>query len=113
MAQEVAGEVAQDRDGLGRVAGKDSALVLREGDVEHPVGTTLDAPVAAHSRTEGFGAERPSQGRSGRVLAVGGSPGERPPFAGLTIREALGRLFPFRISRGKGRDCLADRLREG
>ena len=55
LVEEVEGDVAQDGEVLGGVAGPDAALVLAEGDVEHPVEAVLDAPVVADGAGEGVG----------------------------------------------------------
>ena len=47
LAQEVEGHVAQGGQMVGGVAGAHAALVLAQGDVEHPVEGVFDAPVAA------------------------------------------------------------------
>ena len=79
LAQEVEGEVAQGGQIGGGMAGADAALVLAQGDVEHPVEGVFDAPVAADGAGQFGGVRR----QAAQVVA---------PLAGALATDLAGGL---------------------
>ena len=62
LFEEIKGDVVEDGEVLRRIAGPDPRLILVQGDVEDPVETIFDGPVAAHDSGEGRGVWGQAQG---------------------------------------------------
>lgn len=84
LFKQVQGQVAYQRQALDRMAGPNPALVLSEGDIQQPMETILDAPVAANRVGE--------LRRVGRQTAQVGAPlhgyGLAPPALSLNQPDA-------------------------
>ena len=55
LLEEIERNVVEDGEIFGRSASADAGLILMHGDVEDPVETVFDGPVAAHDPGEGRG----------------------------------------------------------
>ena len=66
LAQEVEGHVTQGGQIGGGVAGAHAALILAQGDIEHPVQGVFDAPVAA----DGAGQFRGVRRKAAQIVAT-------------------------------------------
>ena len=78
LSEQVEGDVTEDGEALGAVADSDAAVILVEGDIEHPVEAILHPPMAADRACQQqrvgrqAGAVVTGLGRDGGTDAAGG-----------------------------------------